>query len=76
MTPIFSGVGTAIGHEPDEPQSVPVVPAAALELGQLAPSVYPSRAKRGLMVYGVRILWFDGGNLRTGSSNHGETFRD
>ena len=29
MTPIFSGVGTAIGHEPDEPQSVPVVPAAA-----------------------------------------------
>ena len=36
---------------------------------------YPSRAKRGLMVYGVRILWFDGGNLRTGSTNHGQTFR-
>ena len=35
----------------------------------------PSRAKQGLMVYGVRILWFDGGNLRTGSTNHGQTFR-
>ena len=34
----------------------------------------PSRAKRGLMVYGVRILCFDGGNLCTGSTNHGQTF--
>ena len=29
VTPIFSDVGTAIGHEPDESQSVPVVPAPA-----------------------------------------------
>ena len=43
MTPIFSGVGTAISHEPDELESVPVVPvvpAPALELAALSPSVY------------------------------------
>ena len=42
VTPIFFGVGTAISHEPDEPESVPavpVVPAPALESAPLAPSV-------------------------------------
>ena len=43
VTPVFSGVGTTIGHEPDEPESVPVVPvvpAPALESAPLSPSVY------------------------------------
>ena len=44
-------------------------------MAQTRRDLNPSRAKRGLMVYGVRILFFDGGNLRTGSTNHGQTFR-
>ena len=43
MTPIFSGVGTAISSESEEPESVPVVPvvlAPALESAPLSALVY------------------------------------
>ena len=39
VTSIFNGVGTAIGYEPDDAGSVPVVPAPALESAPMAQSV-------------------------------------